>query len=556
MNNITDYVHWYKDIGFDAKPFSRADNLVLSQLSYLDFKQILGEDYTEGEDETGGSDAFTLAECIAKFKRAGIPVRKQAPDDSERFHAFVRACAASKRFGDLKITRFVDKYRYDEDTTIQYCTTTFSPVDAEGASYVAFRGTDSTIAGWKEDFMFCFTLTEAQTMAAEHLASEIDRCGAVMTGGHSKGGNLAMYAAATLDDERFGKLIRVYTNDGPGFCEDILSEDMIKRVDPVTTRIIPQFSIVGCQFEPHITDTTVVVSDAVMLEQHELCSWGISYGGLQVATERDPFSVNIDEGIDKWLRSIKLEERKKFVSALFDSMSEGGTKTLQEFSDLGIIGWERVFKSVIQDDSAIRETVASLPDQVLFEGNGLKIAKWSFFKQYMSSELAKGLMTIIIGLTMCLIPEGFIFYAVGAALVLITSFFVFITIRRLIKDNWNLNKHIEYALLTILLIAVTLIMFIKEGALFVMASAIFGTVLLAESYNCVNRARKADWAFRRIFLVIMTGLWAGCGVFILFAPENSLHFYMLVVGSVALIDGTGRSLLSFHKKNRTRSNVN
>ena len=46
MNNITDYVRWYKDIGFDAKPFSRTDNVILCQLSYIDFKQILGEDFT------------------------------------------------------------------------------------------------------------------------------------------------------------------------------------------------------------------------------------------------------------------------------------------------------------------------------------------------------------------------------------------------------------------------------------------------------------------------------------------------------------------------------
>ena len=114
----------------------------------------------------------------------------------------------------------------------------------------------------------------------------------------------------------------------------------------------------------------------------------------------------------------------------------------------------------------------------------------------------------------------------------------------------NLNKNIVYALLTIFLTAVTLIMFIKEGALFVMASAIFGTALLAEAYNCVNRAKKDNWKFRRVFLIIMTGLWAGCGIFILFAPENTLTYYMMIVGRVAALDGSVRALLSFHKKNK------
>lgn len=551
MNNITDYVRWYKDIGFDAKPFSRTDNVVLCQLSYIDFKQILGNDYTAGTNEFGESTVLTLSECITKFKTAGIPIQKQAPDDSYRFHALVRACVASKRFGSLKITRFVDEY--SGDSSVQFCTTTFTGVDGDDASYVAFRGTDSTIAGWKEDFMFSFTLTVAQTMAAEHIRSEVDRCGKILTGGHSKGGHLAMYGTAMLDDERFEKVERVYTNDGPGFCEDILSEEMFAKVEPKTTRIIPVFSIVGCQFEPHVTDCTIVQSDAVMLDQHELCSWGIDHGGLKVATEKDPISVRINSGIAKWLSSIDLEGRQKFVDALFDSMSEGGTKTLQEFSDLGLIGWERVFRSVIKDDSAIRDIVASLPDQMLFDGNGKKITKWKIYRQYMSSELAKGLVTIIIGLAMCIIPEEFIFYAVGAVLILSTAFFACATVRRLIKDNWNLNKNIVYALLTIFLTAVTLIMFIKEGALFVMASAIFGTALLAEAYNCVNRAKKDEWKFRRVFLIIMTGLWAGCGVFILFAPENTLTYYMMIVGRVAALDGSVRALLSFHKKNKNSS---
>ena len=542
MANITDYVRWYKDFDFEARPFGKVDNIVLCQLAYLDLKPILGEDYTENSER----QAPTLADCIMLLKKMGIPIRKQAPDDSERFDALVRACVASKRFGTLKITRFKDVY--SDNSSIQYCTTTFGPLDEEGASYVAFRGTDSTIAGWKEDFMFSFMLTESQKMAADHIASEIDRCGKIVTGGHSKGGHLAMYGAACLDDERFKNLIHVFTNDGPGFCEDILSKDMLAKIDPITSRIIPQFSIVGCMFEPHLTDLTVVKSDAVMIEQHELCSWQIDHGDLDNAFNKDPLAEQVNEGIAGWLESIGLEERKRFVDALFDSMSEGGTMTLQQFSELGSVGWERVLSGVFVNDAVARDTIASLPDQILFEGAGKKLRKWKLYKQYMSSELAKGLMTIIIGIAMCLIPEGFIFYVVGAALVLITAFFIFATIRRLVKDNWNLNKHIVYAILTILLTAVTLIAFVKEGALFVMASAIFGTVLLAEAYNCVNRAKKADWRPREIFLIIMSVLWAACGIFILFAPQNTLLFYMLVVGRVAALDGAIRSLLAFHKK--------
>ena len=196
---------------------------------------------------------------------------------------------------------------------------------------------------------------------------------------------------------------------------------------------------------------------------------------------------------------------------------------------------------------------ASRISNELFEGKGKKITRWSIYKQFMSSELAKGLLTMIVALFMCLIPEGFLFYVVGAGLVLVTAFFISATLRRLIKDKWNLNKDFVYAILTMLLIAVTLITFIKEGALFVMASAIFGTLLLAAAYNCVIRAKKSSWKPQRIFLIFMAVLWASCGLFILFAPEKTLFFYMMVVGCVGALDGAVRSLLSFHKKNRLSS---
>ena len=546
MANITDYVRWYKDTGFDVKPFNKVDNLVLCQLSYIDFKQILGDDYTDSDD------ALTFSQCIREFKNKDIAIRKQAPDDSERFAALVRACAESQRFGKLKITRFKDVY--SDDSSIQFCTTTFSTLDSFGSSYVAFRGTDSTIAGWKEDFLFSVTLTSSQKMAAVHLADEIDRCGMVITGGHSKGGHLAIYAAACLDPDRFERLVHVYTNDGPGFCEDVLSAEMIAKIDPVTTRIIPVFSIVGCQFEPHISDCYVVKSSAVMLEQHELSSWQIDHGELSDAGGKDPVSKVINDGINRWLRSIDINDRKKFIDALFDSMSANGTRTLQQFSDLGLLGWERVFRSVIKDDAAIREIVAALPDQMLFQGEGAKIRKritrWTLFRQYMSSEIAKGLMTILIGLIMSLISEGFIFYVVGAGLILVTAFFVSATIRRLVKNKWNLNKDFVYVFLSILLIAVSLITFIKEGALFVIGSALFGTAQFAEAYNCLNRAKKEHWKLRKVFLFITAGSWATSGLFIWLAPENTLLFYMAVVGIMATCDGCVRTLLAVFDKRR------
>ena len=207
MDNITDYVRWIGGTGFEGRPFSRVDNIVLSQLAYLDLKDV-----PEINKEGG---VMTLKDCVASLANQGISIRKMAPDDSERFTALVKAAASSKRFGNLYISSFTDVY--DEEDSIQFSAMTFSKEPDKGQAFVAFRGTDSTIAGWKEDFMMSFMLTSSQKLAEAYLRKSLETFDTVMTGGHSKGGNLAIYAAAVLPDELFDRIDHIYTNDGPGF---------------------------------------------------------------------------------------------------------------------------------------------------------------------------------------------------------------------------------------------------------------------------------------------------------------------------------------------------
>ena len=146
---------WVGGTDFEGRPFSRVDNIVLCQLSYLDISEI--------PDIGLQSSVITLRDCVNSLTNLGISIRKMAPDDSERFTQLVKACANSKRFGNLYISSFTDII--NEDDAIQFSAMTFSPnPSCKGWGFVAFRGTDSTIAGWREDFMTSFTLTSSQTM--------------------------------------------------------------------------------------------------------------------------------------------------------------------------------------------------------------------------------------------------------------------------------------------------------------------------------------------------------------------------------------------------------
>lgn len=541
MDNITDYVRWIGASDFDGRPFSRVDNIVLSQLSYLDLKDI------PELNEEGGT--MTIKDAVAALTSKGIPIRKMAPDDSIRFTNLVKAAAASNRFGKLYITSFEDVF--DEDDSIQFSATTYSPDPKGGWAFVAFRGTDSTIAGWKEDFMMSFMLTSSQKLAEEYVRKSLKTFDRIMVGGHSKGGNLAIYSAAVLPDELFDRIEHIYTNDGPGFCPEVLKEDLVKRANPKTTRIIPQFSVIGNVFAPKIDDSYVIKSDKQMADQHELCSWGIDHGDILIAPEgMDPLAVSINEGIDSWIYSVDIEERRRFITALFDSMSEDGTLTVEQFTEQGTKGWERVLNIVMGDDEGFRIAAASLPDELFLDGQGKKVAKSGIIRQFRRSDLAKGLAMILAGLVIFLLPESFMFILVIALLIAATTISITLAVRKMKKDNWNFQAHLVDATVASALLATTIITLVKEGALFVMASGIFAALLFACSYNAFARAKKTHNRPFVVLLIIMSGVWAVSGIYILFAPENTLLVYMLIVGGLAIFDGLIRVAKDYRIRRR------
>ena len=541
MDNITDYVRWVGGTGFEGRPFSRVDNIVLCQLSYLDLKDI-----PEINEEDG---VMTLREAVTSLTNLGYSIRKMAPDDSERFTALVKAAANSKRFGDLYISSFTDIL--NEEDSVQFSAMTFSPEKKGGWAFVAYRGTDSTIAGWKEDFMTSFMLTSSQTMAEDYLRENLKKYDAVLVGGHSKGGNLAVYAAAVLPDELFARVEHIYSNDGPGFCPEVLNADLVKRANPKTTRIIPEFSVVGSVFAPEIDDSYIIKSDKQMAEQHELCSWGIDHGDIMISSDGlDPLAERINRGIDKWIFSVNIDERRRFINAFFDSMSEDGTQTIEEFTAQGTKGWERLLNVVLGDDEGLRLAAAALPDQMFLDGEGKKLTKSGVVKQFRRSDLAKGLAMILAGTIGFLIPEEFIFVFVSILLVAATVISIVLTIKKMKKDNWNFQPHLVDATVSFALVATTVITFVKEGALFVMASGIFAALLFACAYNSMARAKKTHNRKYAVILIMLSAIWAVSGIYILFAPENTLKVYMIIVGSVAICDGLVRVIRAYRRRHR------
>ena len=325
MANILDYLDWRGDLTLAQSPLNEVDNLILAELSFLNFGGIV-----PGPGEDAGVPLHRAAEAyFARFGACekidmGVLVPKEIPD-------LLRKLAVSPRFRNMKLNSYVDWL--DTGRAEQFAALTVETGD--GALYVAFRGTDDTLAGWKEDFNMSFmTEVPAQRKAVEyleHIARQYPRR-KLRVGGHSKGGNLAVYAAVFCGSAVQKRILAVWSNDGPGFHEDVLKTQKYLQVADRVTFIIPKSSVVGMLLE-HDEDYTVVDSSQQGLLQHDGFSWvvrGPAFVRLHAVTASSRIH---DRALKEWVREMSLEQRETFVDGLFAVLESSGAVTLTDLKE-------------------------------------------------------------------------------------------------------------------------------------------------------------------------------------------------------------------------------
>ena len=217
----------------------------------------------------------------------------------------------------------------------------------DGTSYISFRGTDDTIIGWKEDFNLSTGVVPAQERAVEYMQRISDKAsGMLRVGGHSKGGNIAVYAATFVSQEIKDRIINVYNNDGPGFCDDVIEtpeyHEMIKKVHTY----IPQSSVIG-RLMNHREKYTVVESVQKGIMQHDLYSWqvlGTKFITLEEVTNGSEF---VDKTIKEWLENVEPEKREQVIDVVFDILNATDAQTMKEIKN-HIFLYSRPLKTVIQ----------------------------------------------------------------------------------------------------------------------------------------------------------------------------------------------------------------
>ncbi len=319
MANLFDYLLWRGDVPLQADPFGEADNLVLAELAYTDFHGVVPSDGTE----------IPLAEARDAYFRLHSPEEVRAYKSFWAKTPFLMdGMASGRRFAGTKLSWYVDEV--DQQKESQMSALTFRLPD--GSVYVAFRGTDGSLVGWKEDFNFCYlSETEGQRRAVQYL-NRVGQAvsGELTVGGHSKGGNLAVYASAFCDEAVQRRIRRVYTNDGPGFRRDVTESGSYLRILPRIQSFIPDTAIVGLLLTSRARHR-VVKSSAVGILQHDGFSWQIQRNRF-VENRLSAVSEVIGNALGGWLEQMDDEERRSFVSTVFSLFESTGADTFGEIS--------------------------------------------------------------------------------------------------------------------------------------------------------------------------------------------------------------------------------
>ena len=347
MANLLDYLDWRGDLTLEQSPFNEVDNLILAELSFVDFKDIV--------PAPGAGESVNLREAaeafFAKFPEGEkIDMGVLVPD---AIADMLRKMADSRRSGDMKLNCFVD--HLDVGKGEQFAALAVETGDR--TLYLSFRGTDDTLAGWKEDFeLACMPEVPAQKKALDYVrdvARQFPRK-KLRLGGHSKGGNLAVYAGVFCPESVQRRIIAVWSNDGPGFHTDLLDLPEHQRVAERIYSIVPKSSVVGMLLE-HEEDYTVVDSDQLGFMQHDGFSWqvmGDHFVTLRQVTRQAHLS---DQELRKWVHGLSVEQREAFVSAMFDVLTASGAVTLTDLKDDSFKAVGAIIKAMKDLDKETRD---------------------------------------------------------------------------------------------------------------------------------------------------------------------------------------------------------
>jgi hypothetical protein len=357
MSNFSDYIVWRGDISFKTCPFNEVDALILCQLSYINVESLVPTSFSR--------KSITLRELGWRFANAkdyiersnlGAMINPLTID-------LLKSTAESVRFGSLRLCGYqniIDVKKDEQFSAITFCT-------EDGTNFIAYRGTDDSIVGWKEDFDLGWKeVVPAQADALHYLENVAKKLGGkIIVGGHSKGGNLAIYSGAHASDKIKKRIITIFNFDGPGFPAEFFNSSEFLSIEKKLFTFVPQLSIIGMLFS-HSKNYIAVESVQKGLQQHDPFSWQVSAHHFIERPDTDEQSKVISNAINGWFNDLDINQKKLFVETVFGILEDTNATTNTELTaNLGnnIL---KMLKAMKQLDQTTRDAVFKTI-QILFK---------------------------------------------------------------------------------------------------------------------------------------------------------------------------------------------
>ena len=330
MGTMMNYLENYGKYTFQEMPMTEVDSLALCQLSYLKFDNMVPDVETDG-----GPVTLESLERHPDYEKLFADVRYEKEN-----RALLTAMLQGRRFRNMRLNYYVNIVEEQWETQFSAITCFLE----DGMAYVAYRGTDETIVGWKEDFNMAFlSPVPGQEYSVRYLDTVADRFhGDFCIGGHSKGGNFAVYSAMNCRMDIQDRIVRIYSMDGPGFRPEVLERCNYEKIASRITKILPHSSLVGMIFQSDMY-FQVVESSTFGLLQHDPYTWQVVSNHLVQVNDLYERRKNLDNVLNEWILSLNEQQLRTFVDTMYQVITASQASNLIDFT----AEWRRSMNGII-----------------------------------------------------------------------------------------------------------------------------------------------------------------------------------------------------------------
>ncbi len=337
MADLFDYMTLRGGLSFRASPADEADYYIISKIGCPDLTGIVPSDEKEA----------AVGDAVAAYRsRTGNTGASLGVGASQQVLSCFYRLPSVPRYRSLMLSGY--RNISDPAKTEQFSSLTVRLPD--GTRCVTFRGTDDTIIAWKENFrMSVADAVPAQEDALRYLRWAMGAYdGSFVVCGHSKGGNLAVYASSMLPQDLQDRIVSVYSFDGPGFRDAFLKQAGYRRMLPKIHTLVPQNSIVGMLLSTG-EDPEVVTSGSFGFRAHDGFTWEVS--GTRFARSRalSPSSAMFRKAMRETLSGMSQKERETFIEDFFQIMTSTGAFTLTDLTEIDLRRALEIVQSLSQN---------------------------------------------------------------------------------------------------------------------------------------------------------------------------------------------------------------